>query len=792
MPQKTTSERTIQSGQGLFKSITIRSRLLIGFILIGVLPALLISTASAVIGYFEGRRQAIDRLESVAQLRQFEIEAWLGSVQADLLTLINEPYARDWMEVVLDLAGEHKYYELPGTAIRGRLQLFQRQSDFSEVFLISLEDNIPISSATENEGSIFGWDAAAHPFPSDSTSNQWLVDEKDGSIRMLFIQQVINLDGELLGYLAGFCPLDRLEQIAAERAGLGRTGKTYLVDPVSRLLTSIPDLSSAQTGEGASGQTDLAMQGQYEISPTIQLLIETHQAGSGVYRDHHGRRVLGVYRWVPMLEAGLLVEQDLWEVFGAIMANLGVNLAIVFFVILFAGGAALGVTRSIAMPLENLARTASQISAGELNRKAEIHRHDEIGMLAESFNRMTTQLHDLIDTLESRVEARTRELATLNEALHYRALQLETSAQVSKEVTSILEIKKLLSRVVDLICEAFGYYHVNIYLLNSDKNSLLLQSSSSNLSHFHETLPLDDSSLNSLAARSGKPVVINDVTLDVRFLYDEGLPLTRAELVVPLQVGDAVIGTLDVNADKTNAFRREDILVIQSLGDQIAIAIENLRLYERYRELAVLEERNRLARELHDSVTQSLYSLSLIATGLRKLLQAGETSSLERRLDLIGESAQQSLREMRLLIYELRPPALEKEGLVGALRQRLDAVENRAGLQAHLLVDEFLEFPKETEDALYRITQEALNNAMKHAGAAHVEVRLVTTADRVTLEIQDDGSGFAPDEAGKAGGMGLRNMAERAAAIGAEFSIESGRATGTLVRVKLPPTQPSE
>jgi signal transduction histidine kinase len=190
------------------------------------------------------------------------------------------------------------------------------------------------------------------------------------------------------------------------------------------------------------------------------------------------------------------------------------------------------------------------------------------------------------------------------------------------------------------------------------------------------------------------------------------------------------------------AFTEEDMVAIQSLGDQIVVAIENAHLYDQSRELAVLEERTRLARDLHDSVTQSLYSLVLLTEGWRRLLNAGGGTQIEDYLGRIGEIAQQALREMRLLIHELRPPMLEQEGLVGAVRKRLDAVEKRVGIEARVVMDDLVELPASLEEGLYWITQEALNNALKHAAAKKETVRICVEGAMLMLEIADDGQGF--------------------------------------------------
>jgi signal transduction histidine kinase len=294
------------------------------------------------------------------------------------------------------------------------------------------------------------------------------------------------------------------------------------------------------------------------------------------------------------------------------------------------------------------------------------------------------------------------------------------------------------------------------------------------------------SRINTKAAQSGKVVLANDVLRHPGFLPDSQLPETRSELVIPLRLGNQVIGTLDVHNRQVDAFTKEDMGAIQSLGDQIVVAIENAHLYDQSRELAVLEERTRLARDLHDSVTQSLYSLVLLTEGWRRLLNAGSGAHIEDYLRRIGEIAQQALQEMRLLIHELRPPMLEQEGLVGAVRKRLDAVEKRLGIEARVVMDDLVELPTALEEGLYWITQEALNNTLKHAAASKETVRICIKHGMLVLEIADDGQGFDLEATKHKGGMGLVSMAERARQMGGALTIESARGQGTTVRVRLP------
>ena len=508
------------------------------------------------------------------------------------------------------------------------------------------------------------------------------------------------------------------------------------------------------------------------------MVIENGGSVAGVLDDHAGTRVIGVYRWLSSLEAALVVEQDVSEVFGAIYTTVLVNGAVALFSVLLAVGASLLITRSISEPLVSLAATATEITSGDLERSARVEREDEIGTLAHAFNSMTTQLRELIESLEQRVETRTR-------ALQQRAQQLETSAQVSREITAILEIDELLSRVVDLIRQGFGYYSVRVFLVDEEAGLLVQRASSGGAMKMIQPLDIDGSSPNSEAVRLNDHVLIEDVARDLSAADVIEPPGTGSQLVIPLQVGGQVIGTLDVLSQKADAFTADDVLAIQILGDQTAIAIVNARLYEKSQELAVVQERNRLARELHDSVTQSLYSLGLLSEGWRRLVSAGQLDNVEEHLLRIGEISQNALKEMRRLIYELRPPVLEQEGLLGALHRRLEAVEGRVGIDARLEVEDLVDMPAYVEEGLYRIALEALNNSLKHASANTVTVRIRADGGQLVLEVIDDGVGFDPQPINLDGRMGITSMRERAAQIGGELSVVAEPGAGTMIKASV-------
>ncbi len=205
-----------------------------------------------------------------------------------------------------------------------------------------------------------------------------------------------------------------------------------------------------------------------------------------------------------------------------------------------------------------------------------------------------------------------------------------------------------------------------------------------------------------------------------------------------------------------------------------------------YREkMAVLKERERLARELHDSMTQSMYSLVLFAEAGRQLAEVGNLQGVQQHMVDIAALARQTIKEMRLLLYELRPPEFERGGLIVSLRRRLNAVEKQAGMEARLIVEGSVELPLTVEEELNRIAQEALNNVLKHAAATSVTVHLRVEGEQVVLAVEDDGRGFDPDVVSALEGMGLIGIRQRTEKLGGIFNVASVPGQGTRLQVQV-------
>jgi signal transduction histidine kinase len=275
----------------------------------------------------------------------------------------------------------------------------------------------------------------------------------------------------------------------------------------------------------------------------------------------------------------------------------------------------------------------------------------------------------------------------------------------------------------------------------------------------------------------------------------DGQPLVRtagsnpsdgARLEVPLRVGTETMGQLALSYDGPRRLSDEDVALASTFADQVALVIENARLSQQAQHTAMLEERQRLARELHDAVTQTLFSASLLAEVVPRLWQRDPDEGA-RRLGELRALTRGALAEMRALLLELRPGALAEIPLDQLLRQLAEAASSRAGLVVHVhgegLGGRLL--PQDVQVGLYRIAQEALNNVAKHAHAEHVEVTLTADAGGVALSVLDDGRGLDPSTI-PAGHFGVQIMRERAQAIGAHLELSSRPLGGTRVSVSWP------
>ena len=281
----------------------------------------------------------------------------------------------------------------------------------------------------------------------------------------------------------------------------------------------------------------------------------------------------------------------------------------------------------------------------------------------------------------------------------------------------------------------------------------------------------------------------SDIHDDPRFRgwWPKGHPDMRSFLGVPISTRAGVIGAFYLT-EKTGAadFTAEDQRLIELLAAHAAIAITNARLYEQSRELSILSERNRLALELHDAVSQKLFSLVLTAEAA-ETLAARDAGAAGEQLAKLKALAQEALDELRALIFELRPADLERDGLCAVLRKHVEVLRRRQRAEIALELQDDLAADPERDGEILRIAQEALQNALRHADAGRVTVRLHGADGELLLEVADDGVGFDPSAPEvRSRRLGLTSMEERAARLRGRLQIDSRPGSGTRVRLAVP------
>jgi GAF domain-containing protein/HAMP domain-containing protein len=346
-----------------------------------------------------------------------------------------------------------------------------------------------------------------------------------------------------------------------ERAGLGQTGETYLVGLNKALVTAL-----------RAGDKFL------EVNTFgAEQALEKGLSGSGQYQNALGEEVIGVYHWLPELQVALLAEQNRSEAYGSLISTLAINGGVILASMLLAVLMASLISRSIANPITELANTTAQIASGNLELSLESQRNDEIGALAQAFNRMAAQLRDLVSDLEQRVIERTQEVQR-------RSAQIQAAAEIARDVNSTTDLNELLNQAVTMVRDRFGFYHAGLFLLDERREYAVLKAATGEagkrmLQQGHK-LRVGAVGIVGDTTSNGKPHIALDVGQDITHFKNPLLPLTHSEMALPLRVGERLIGALDVQSTKVAAFEQDDINILQTMADQLAIAIENARLIQ--------------------------------------------------------------------------------------------------------------------------------------------------------------------------------------------------------------------
>lgn len=765
------------------RASTIGGRLILYLALAVVLTAVAVSVVSFVLGSGDARDRVVGQLKSVAALKQQEIVTWESDVYLNLDLALSSPAMLADLRTLAEPAAAVDETTRQETYTRVQQLLTwarARTGLFEELFFMDPQGSVLVSTAISHEGQRLG----LNEFFTQGLKTSF-IEQPSYSLSLgkmtIVTSTPVKQGSDVVGVLAGRANLNGLNQIMIERPGLGNMGETYLVGSNSRLLTYVR-------------QPGYTIPDTYVKTVGTEAALRRQTTGSATYISYSGDKVIGVYSWLPGLRVALIAEQGEAEALGPTRRVLWIIGGVAALAAVLAIVAGFGLTRRIVRPLAQLGDTAGRIADGELDLRATVVREDEIGTLAHSFNRMTGQLGLLVGNLQRRTE------------------RLKAIDETGQQISSILELEELLPYVAKSILETFGYETVRVFHLTDCCSGRLVtcarQACGPPLEvSLAKPIDLDEQGRWDAAGDTGAtaessavlggtdPGAVLAPALDLRMIAavarteqavipEEG----GLELAVPIRMGDRTTGVLDIVAPDMRPLDEEDVLAARTLADQLAIAIENSRLYEQASELAATQERQRLARDLHDAVSQTLFSVSLIAEVLPRIY-ARDAEQGAQRLEELRQLTRGALAEMRTLLLELRPAALAEANLPDLLKQLGEAVTGRARIPVEVVTEGSSVLPTDVRLAFYRIAQEALNNVAKHSGAGRAKVSLVPLPDRpggVRLTVEDDGAGFDP--AGARGGqLGLGIMRERAEAVKAHLLLCSAPGEGTTVAVTWPP-----
>jgi signal transduction histidine kinase len=442
-------------------------------------------------------------------------------------------------------------------------------------------------------------------------------------------------------------------------------------------------------------------------------------------------------------------------------------------------------------PLNNLLSGIHKANDGDLTIRVKVTQNDEIGYITKNFNKFIATLQDELNQRRA-AEIKLQELnQTLEKRVANRTRELETLYDVSAAASQTHQLQDLLSLSLTRIMSALPNTQGMIYLRNTTDRAEATELF--NLGTIENALPnlvlqsnqlLSQQEFIRIVLDKQDPILIDNIAKDPlsKDIFPEND--STSLIIVPLYAEGQVLGILNLYRNRGLGFSLDEIALLNSIGGQIGLAIHTEKMRQSVQRTAVLEERQRLTRDLHDSVIQSLYGLVTLTEAGKIRIEAEDLEGSSHLLSRIGQTARHAIREIRLFIHQLRPPVLEQEGLISALEQRLTAVEGRSDVQINFQADETIVLPLKVQTELYYIAQEALNNTLKHAKANTVDIHFYQTDSHITLDIQDNGQGYAPEHC-KNDGLGVNNMCERADTINAILDINTSPGHGTNICVTI-------
>jgi GAF domain-containing protein/HAMP domain-containing protein len=604
---------------------TIRIRRIVVLLSLGLIPTIIALTASSTIVYEQTRNDEIETLENIAFFKEDQLTDWKEREGKYLSNLANqEGIIENFLLFTLPTTNptikESSYNSLHhdlDLAIGGSLT-------YETLAILDLSGNVIVSTDTTLEGE----NQSNQDFFIHSQGEAYYqpptLDEVKDEIVVRFTNPIYNQIGSFLGIIVADVNINSINEILAETSNLGETGKAYLISADNILLTDVRNSEGITSG------------GSLITSPGGIFIPGIKDSNSGLYTNFQDEPVIGVYHWLPELNFSLIVEKNQSEAFGNFRSLLLINITIVAVVIAILIGASFRITRDVLDPLQTLTENAKKFTAGEIDTIEKLKRKDEIGELSNALNQMANQIIESMEHMEDIIVERT-------ETLEQRAVYLEAIAEISQVSTGIHELDNLLTNVTHLISEKFGFYHVGIFLIDEAREYAVLKGTNSDggwrmLARNHK-LKIGEQGIVGNVTGTKKPRIQQRVVGDDSVYFDNpDLPMTQSEMALPLIVGGELIGALDVQSTVEEAFKDEDIAVLQVLADEVAIAINNTHLFEQ------LQESLKVERKLYGDISKEAWTK--IQMGAEEKLNVKSDESGVRVISKeIGPESSKAIRE---------------------------------------------------------------------------------------------------------------------------------------------------
>ena len=779
-------------------------------VLLAVLPVLIVVVIATSLFGQQARDQAVDQMTAIADSRVQEIQRWLENGQIRLnVVLANNEQVRD-MRAIID-------NPLPNPRLNDTVRVFLDsqlavQASFEELFLYDLRGNVRISTAGDD---LAQEDVSTLPYFEQSIEGVHIeppyINPTTGEIEIIVSGPVFRTDEaeDIIGVLAGRLSLAELENIMAAGTGLGDTGETYLVNDNNVLITP------TRSGEVAPGE-EVSSEG---ISAGL-----AEASDSEFYDDYSGQGVIGVYRWIPELQSALLAEIDEAEALSAVndVRQASFIIAAIGALVAFVIGRL--VTNWLIQPILRLTRVSRAVMEGDYSQRAELKVVTEIGQLGRAFDTMTGNLVKTLDERNERIKEIEQLSATLETRVTDRTRDLRVAADVSKQITTVLDIDSLLKEVVKRTVEGFSLARCYVFRMDEQANQLTLSAGAQmnadgegEVMEEVRVLLLDDNSTVGRAASKQEAVIVTSQS-DPQFF--EGETKVKSVMAIPMMLGHTLVGVFAVHAESVDRFSSEERSVFNTLAENTAIAMRNAELYaDAHEARAEAEEANRvksqflanMSHELRTPLNAILNFAEFMADGdmgevneeqedaLNKVINSGE-----HLLSLINDVLDITKIEVGMLELFMEDVDLNK-AIKAVLSTGKGLVKDRP---ITLVTDIDPDLPKIRGDRrrLHQVFLNLLSNAVKFTPQGEVRFTAKTSGDEVLITVKDTGVGIAPEEqdlvfesfrqseSGRQSsggtGLGLPISKHFVEAHGGRIWLESAVNEGTTFHVALPKETP--